>query len=71
MCRGQLAPGYFADLVVFDPATVADKATFTDPHQLAVGIEKVFVNGELVWSEGAATGRLPGRFVKGPGYQEQ
>lgn len=69
--RGQLAPGYFADLVVFDPATVADKATFTDPHQLAVGIEKVFVNGELVWSEGAATGRLPGRFVKGPGYQEQ
>ncbi|MEO0436797.1 MAG: D-aminoacylase [Pseudomonadota bacterium] len=67
--RGKLERGYFADIVVFDPATVADKATFADPHQLAVGVEKVFVNGELVWNEGAATGRLPGRFVRGPGYR--
>jgi N-acyl-D-aspartate/D-glutamate deacylase len=66
--RGLLREGYFADLVIFDPATIADKASFTQPHQLAEGVSEVLVNGELVWQDGSATGALPGRFVKGPGY---
>lgn len=59
--RGQVAVGGFADLVVFDPATVADRATFTDPHQYPVGIDMVLVNGEVVIREGDHTGSLPGR----------
>jgi N-acyl-D-aspartate/D-glutamate deacylase len=54
--------------VIFDPATIADKASFTEPHQLAEGVSDVLVNGEPVWRGGSATGALPGRFVKGPGY---
>ncbi|MFT7287570.1 MAG: N-acyl-D-amino-acid deacylase [Halieaceae bacterium] len=67
--RGLLREGNFADIVVFDPRTVGDRASFAAPHQLASGVGQVMVNGELVWADGAATGRLPGRFVKGPGYQ--
>lgn len=59
--RGRVAVGAFADLVVFDPATVADRATFTDPHQYPVGIEVVLVNGEVVIRDGEHTGALPGR----------
>jgi N-acyl-D-amino-acid deacylase len=66
--RGLLREGYFADLVIFDPATIADNASFTQPHQLAEGVSEVLVNGDLVWQGGRATGALPGRFVKGPGY---
>ena len=66
--RGQLAPGYFADVVIFDPATIIDRATFEDPHQLATGVQHVFVNGEQVLRDGEHTGAMPGRFVKGPGW---
>ena len=65
--RGRLRPGYFADVVVFDPERIADRATFEAPHQLAVGMEHVFVNGELVLRGGEHTGAMPGRFVLGPG----
>lgn len=68
--RGQLAPGYFADIVVFDPVRVKDKATFEQPHQYAEGIIHVWVNGKQVIKDGVHTGAMPGRFVKGPGYRE-
>lgn len=67
--RGQLKPGYFADLVLFDPQQIADKATFEQPHQYAVGVSHVFVNGVQVLKDGEATGKAAGRFVKGPGYK--
>ena len=63
--RGLLKPGYFADVVVFDPATVADKATFAKPHQLAVGIQDVLINGGLAFHDGVATRAPTGRFVHG------
>lgn len=66
--RGRLAAGYFADVVVFDPATVSDHATFPEPHQYATGIEQVFVNGEQVLRNGEHTGATPGRVVRGPGW---
>jgi N-acyl-D-amino-acid deacylase len=69
--RGLLAPGYFADVVVFDPETIADKATFEEPHQYAVGVEHVFVNGKQVLSHGEHTGATPGMFVRGPGYRQE
>jgi N-acyl-D-amino-acid deacylase len=66
--RGSLAPGYFADVVVFDPATIADHATFAEPHQYATGVRHVFVNGTQVLAHGEHTGALPGRVVRGPGW---
>ena len=66
--RGQLREGFYADVVVFDPATVIDKATFTVPHQISVGIETVIVNGVRVWAGGRHTGAKPGRIVRGPGW---
>ena len=66
--RGYLKPGYFADVVVFDPELIEDKATFEKPLQFAVGVEDVFVNGVQVLSESEHTGEYPGRFVKGAGY---
>jgi N-acyl-D-amino-acid deacylase len=65
--RGQLAPGYFADVVVFDPATIIDHATFEKPHQYSTGVRDVFVNGVEVLRDGVHTGATPGRFVRGPG----
>ena len=62
--RGLLRPGAFADLVLFDPETVADRATFDEPLRTAAGIEAVFVNGEAVWTDGAATGARPGRAMR-------
>ncbi|GAB5471400.1 MAG: D-aminoacylase [Rhodospirillales bacterium] len=62
--RGRLAPGQAADLVLFDPATVADLATFERPCQAAAGIREVWVNGRSVWREGAATGARPGRAIR-------
>jgi N-acyl-D-aspartate/D-glutamate deacylase len=56
-----------ADVIAFDPETVADRATFADPHQLSVGIEDVWVNGVRVLQNGTHTGALPGRRVYGPG----
>ncbi|MGH9380771.1 MAG: N-acyl-D-amino-acid deacylase family protein [Thermoanaerobaculia bacterium] len=66
--RGRLEPGFFADVVVFDPQTVGDRATFEQPHQLAVGVRHVFVNGTQVVRDGEHTGATPGRFVRGPGW---
>lgn len=67
--RGLLREGMFADVVVFDPATVGDRATFEQPHQLSVGMRHVFVNGTAVVRDGAHTGAKPGRVVRGPGYR--
>jgi N-acyl-D-amino-acid deacylase len=62
--RGSLRPGAFADLVLFDPATIADTATFEKPKAPAAGISLVMVNGRMVWSDGAATGNRPGRALR-------
>jgi len=62
--RGCLQPGYYADLVVFAPDKIADRATWADPHQFPVGIEYVIVNGQVVVEHGEHTGRLPGRILK-------
>jgi N-acyl-D-amino-acid deacylase len=66
--RGWLKPGYYADVVVFDPATIADHATYAKPHQLSTGVRDVFVNGVQVLANGKHTGATPGRFVHGPGW---
>jgi len=68
--RGELKAGNYADIVIFNPATVQDLATFAKPHQYATGITDVFVNGIQVLKEGEHTGKKPGRFLKGPGYVE-
>ncbi len=65
--RGFLKAGYFADVVVFDPKTIADRATFEKPHQFAVGMKHVFVNGAQVLKDGEHTGAKPGRALWGPG----
>jgi dihydroorotase/N-acyl-D-amino-acid deacylase len=65
--RGLLRTGMLADIVVFDPATVRDNATFTDPHQLSTGIRDVWVNGQRVLRDGTHTGAMAGRIVDGPG----
>jgi len=62
--RGELAKGYFADIVIFNPATIGDKATYENPHQYAEGVLHVFVNGTQVLKNGEHTGKFPGRFVK-------
>jgi N-acyl-D-amino-acid deacylase len=65
--RGYLKEGMFADVVVFDPATIADRATFEKPQQYAVGVKHVFVNGVQVIKDGEHTGAKPGRALWGPG----
>ncbi|OFX14547.1 MAG: aminoacylase [Armatimonadetes bacterium RBG_19FT_COMBO_69_19] len=65
--RGRLVPGAFADVVVFDPAVIIDRATYQQPHQYATGVEHVFVNGVPVIRHGEHTGATPGRVVRGPG----
>jgi len=65
--RGFLKKGMFADVVVFDPATIADRATFEKPHQYALGVKHVFVNGAQVLRDGEHTGAKPGRALWGPG----
>lgn len=66
--RGMLRPGYFADVVVFDPATVTDHATFESPHQYATGVRHVFVNGGHALADGEPTGVMAGRVVRGAGW---
>jgi N-acyl-D-amino-acid deacylase len=65
--RGFLKEGMFADVVVFDPTTIADRATYEKPHQYAVGVKHVFVNGLQVLKDGERTGAKPGRALWGPG----
>jgi N-acyl-D-amino-acid deacylase len=66
--RGCLTAGCYADVVVFDPATIADHATYDRPQQFATGVSEVFVNGVLVLHAGEHTGAKPGRVVHGPGW---
>ena len=66
--RGSLKSGYYADVVVFDPATIADRATFENSKQLATGVDDVFINGVQVLRNGKHTGAKPGRVVRGPGW---
>ena len=66
--RGLLREGFHADIVIFDPVTVGERATYTAPHQLSTGIETVLVNGVRVWDDGRHTGAKPGRAVRGPAW---
>jgi N-acyl-D-amino-acid deacylase len=68
--RGLLREGMLADVVVFDPETIVDRATYEEPHQLSVGVEHVFVNGVAVVRDGEHTGALPGRALRGPGWDQ-
>jgi N-acyl-D-amino-acid deacylase len=68
--RGRLRRGFHADLAIFDPATIADRATYEASHAYAVGMRHVFVNGVAVLRDGEHTGATPGRFVKGPGWRK-
>ena len=65
--RGSLAPGSFADVVVFDPKAIQDHATYAEPQRYATGVRDVFVNGTQVLKDGEHTDARPGRVVRGPG----
>ena len=67
--RGILRPGMFADIAVFDPATIKDVATYNDPLRYSVGMKYVFVNGKPVVVDGKITDERPGRALRGPGYK--
>jgi N-acyl-D-amino-acid deacylase len=69
--RGRLVPDHYADIVVFDPATIAGKATFEDPFHYSVGVRHLFVNGVAVVKDEAPTGERPGRALRGPGYERR
>jgi N-acyl-D-amino-acid deacylase len=69
--RGQLKPGYYADIVLFDPDSIIDKATYDDPHQYSEGVRHVFVNGVQVLRDGNHTFATPGRVLRGPGWIEK
>ncbi len=66
--RGILRPGMKADIVIFDPATIGDKATFTSPHQYSVGIRDVIVNGKAALLDGKVTAERPGKVLYGPAH---
>ena len=69
--RGALKAGWFADIVVFDPAGVQDHATYDKPHQYSTGVRHVFVNGVRVLKDGEHTGARPGQVVRGPGWKKR
>jgi N-acyl-D-amino-acid deacylase len=69
--RGNLMPGCYADVVIFDPENISDHATFENPHQYATGILHVFVNGIQVLDQGRHTGARPGKVIRGPGYKKR
>lgn len=68
--RGKLAPGLIADIVIFDYAKITDNATFESPSAPSTGVEKVLVNGVVVFADGKYTGSKPGRVIRGPGYKK-
>jgi N-acyl-D-amino-acid deacylase len=68
--RGLLKEGYFADITVFDPATIQDVATYAQPAQVSKGVKYVFVNGQLEFEDGKLTGRTAGRGLRGPAWHE-
>jgi N-acyl-D-amino-acid deacylase len=65
--RGLIKEGFFADITIFDPGTIADKATYTQPAQLAEGVKYVIVNGQIAFEDGKLTGAMSGRALKGQG----
>ncbi len=69
--RGSLQPGYFADVVVFDPEEIQDHATYENPHQYSIGVVHVWINGTQVLEDGEHTGATPGRVVRGPGWKRK
>jgi N-acyl-D-amino-acid deacylase len=69
--RGTLAPGFYADVAIFDPNKIQDHATFEKPHQYSTGMVHVFVNGTQVLKDGEHTGARPGRIVRGPGWKKK
>jgi N-acyl-D-amino-acid deacylase len=69
--RGLLKEGYFADITVFDPATIQDRATYEDPAQLSEGVKYVFVNGQLEFDNGRLTGVAAGQVLRGPGWKNR
>jgi len=68
--RGLLKVGYFADITIFDPATITDKATYSQPAQLSTGVKYVFVNGQLEFEDGKLMGVTAGRPLRGPGWKQ-
>jgi N-acyl-D-aspartate/D-glutamate deacylase len=69
--RGLLKEGYFADITVFDPATIKDVATYQEPALLSEGVKYVFVNGQLEFEDGKLTGRTAGHALRGPGWKQE
>ena len=67
--RGLLKKGYYADITIFDPATIRDRATYENPTQLSEGVKFVFVNGSLEYESGRLTGAVAGRALRGEGWQ--
>ena len=69
--RGLLKQGYFADITIFDPASIQDQATYKEPTRLSTGVKYVFVNGQLEFEDGKLTGVIAGRALRGPGWQRE
>lgn len=69
--RGLLKPGFYADITIFDPATIIDKATYAAPNQISEGVHYVFVNGQLEYENGDLTGAMAGRALRGPGWRQE
>jgi N-acyl-D-amino-acid deacylase len=66
--RGTLKPGFYADLAIFNPDVIKDNATYENSHEYATGMMHVFVNGTQVLDNGNHTGKMPGRAIRGPGW---
>jgi N-acyl-D-aspartate/D-glutamate deacylase len=69
--RGLITLGFYADIAVFDPSTIIDRATYTDPTQVSQGVDYVFVNGQLEYDHGKLTGAKAGRPLRGPGWNRE
>jgi N-acyl-D-aspartate/D-glutamate deacylase len=69
--RGLIKVGYYADITVFDPSTISDRATYAEPTQVSQGVDYVFVNGQLEYEHGKLTGSRAGRPLRGPGWKRE